>query len=400
MADDAPGPVTEPGVLFLVAVPGLEAALAAEAARHGFAGVRVVPGGVEIAGGLEEAARANIGLRCAVRVLWRVAAFRAMHLAQLDKRARRVAWRDWLRDDVPVRVEAVCRKSKIYHHKAAAQRIAGAIAAAGVPVSAEAEVVVKVRIEDDLCVVSLDTTGEPLHRRGHKAFVGKAPLRESMAAAFLWEMGFDGTQAVVDPMCGSGTIPLEAAEIALGLVPGRSRGFAFEKLAGSAGSAGLKPGLRSWGDGAPGSSDGGAGGEDGSLRRGYLENGELGTRFFGFDRDDGAIRGAQGNAERAGVAAVCRFARAAVSDLQPPEGCAPGIVLTNPPYGGRIGERKLLFGLYGALGGVLRERFAGWSVGIVTSDGGLAKATGLALEPFGPVDHSGTKVQLWRGRIG
>jgi putative N6-adenine-specific DNA methylase len=100
------------------------------------------------------------------------------------------------------------------------------------------------------------------------------------------------------------------------------------------------------------------------------------------------------------VAGVCRFARAAVSDLAPPEGLAPGIVLTNPPYGGRIGERKLLFGLYGALGAVLRERFAGWSVGIVTSDGGLAKATGLELEPFGPIDHSGTKVQLWRGRIG
>jgi putative N6-adenine-specific DNA methylase len=397
MADDAPGPVTEPGVLFLVAVPGLEAALASEAARHGFSGVRVMSGGVEVAGGLDEAARANVVLRTAVRVLWRVAEFRAMHLAQLDKRGRKVAWRDWLRTDVPVRVEAVCRKSKIYHHKAAAQRIAGAITAAGVPVAAEAEVVVKVRIEDDLCTVSLDTTGEPLHRRGHKAFVGKAPLRESMAAAFLWEMGFDGRQAVVDPMCGSGTIPLEAAEIALGLIPGRSRGFAFAQLEGGAGRA---PGGAPVGTVEPELQDGGAGGQDGSLRRGYLENGDEGPRFFGFDRDDGAIRGAQGNAERAGVAGVCRFARAAVSDLTPPEGLAPGIVLTNPPYGGRIGERKLLFGLYGALGAVLRERFAGWSVGIVTSDGGLAKATGLELEPFGPVDHSGTKVQLWRGRIG
>jgi putative N6-adenine-specific DNA methylase len=91
---------------------------------------------------------------------------------------------------------------------------------------------VKVRIEDDLCTVSLDTSGEPLHRRGHKQFVGKAPLRETMAAAFLWQMGFDGTQTVVDPMCGSGTIPLEAAEIAAGLVPGRDRSFAFEAMVG------------------------------------------------------------------------------------------------------------------------------------------------------------------------
>ncbi len=375
MADDAPGPVTVPGVLFLVSVPGLEEALAAEATRAGFAGVTVVHGGVEVTGGLEEAARANVTLRCAVRVLWRVAAFRAMHLAQLDKRARKVAWGDWLRPDVPVKVEASCHRSKIYHDKAAAQRIAGAITAAGIPVASDGAVVVKARIEDDLCTVSLDTSGEPLHRRGHKTFVGKAPLRETMAAGFLWQMGFDGTQTVVDPMCGSGTIVLEAAETAAGLLPGRSREFAFAQLVGG-GNEGLCP----------------------SRSPGYLEN-EEGVRFFGFDRDDGAIRGARGNAERAGVEGLCAFTRQAVSDLEPPEGVAPGIVLTNPPYGARIGERKLLFAVYGALGRVLSERFSGWQVGIVTSDRGLAQATGLGLEPVGPVDHSGTKVWLWRGVV-
>lgn len=377
MADDAPGPVTEPGVLFLVAVPGLEVPLAAEAERSGLADVRQVPGGVEVAGGLPEAMRANRDLRCAVRVLWRVAAFRAMHLAQLDKRARRLAWGDWLRGDMPVRVEAVCRSSKIYHDKAAQQRIAGAIAAAGIPVSPDAAVVVKARIEDDLCTISIDTTGEPLHRRGHKTFVGKAPLRETMAAGFLWQMGFDGSQAVVDPMCGSGTIPLEAAEIATGLLPGRSREFAFAHLVGGA-SEGLCP------SGSPA----------------YLEKDEGQARFFGFDRDDGAIRGARGNAERAGIAGLCRFERQAVSDLMPPEGMVPGIVLTNPPYGARIGERKLLFAVYGALGATLRARFSGWRVGIITSDKGLAQATGLGLEAIGPFDHSGTKVWLWRGQIG
>jgi len=375
MADDAPGPVTVPGVLFLVSVPGLEEALAAEARRAGFAGVTVVHGGVEVTGGLAEAARANVTLRSAVRVLWRVAAFRAMHLAQLDKRARKVAWGDWLRPDVPVKVEASCHRSKIYHDKAAAQRIAGAIVAAGIPVAGDGPVVVKARIEDDLCTISLDTSGEPLHRRGHKMFVGKAPLRETIAAGFLWQMGFDGTQAVVDPMCGSGTVPLEAAEIAAGLLPGRSREFAFAHLVGG-GNEGLCP----------------------SRSPGYLGN-EEGARFFGFDRDDGAIRGARGNAERAGVDGLCRFERQAVSDLVPPEGVAPGIVLTNPPYGARIGERKLLFAVYGALGRVLAERFSGWQVGIVTSDRGLAQATGLGLEEVGPVDHSGTKVWLWRGLV-
>jgi putative N6-adenine-specific DNA methylase len=190
-------------------------------------------------------------------------------------------------------------------------------------------------------------------------------------------MGFDGTQAVVDPMCGSGTIPIEAAEIAAGLLPGRSREFAFAQMVGS-GSEGPFP----------------------SRPPGYLENDDMGARFFGFDRDDGAIRGARGNAERAQVANLCRFERQAVSDLVPPEGLAPGIVLTNPPYGGRIGDRKLLFALYGALGRVLAERFIGWRVGIVTSDRGLAQATGLGLEPMGPVDHSGTKVWLWHGTVG
>ncbi|AHM03649.1 Methyltransferase [Roseibacterium elongatum DSM 19469] len=367
--------------LFLVGVPGLEGALEDEARRLGFAGVRRVAGGVEVAGGLEEAARANRQMLCAVRVLMRVAAFRAMHLAQLDKRARKVAWRAWLRPDVPVRVEATCRRSKIYVNKAAVQRVSGAIEAAGVPVAKDAGIVVKVRIDDDLCTISLDTTGEALHRRGHKTFVGKAPLRETMAAAFLWEMGFDGSQAVVDPMCGSGTIVLEAAEIAAGLVPGRSRSFAYHGLVrGEALSA-----ADDW--------------PVAEAVQAYLQDKDGAGRFLGFDRNDGAIRGARENAERAGVADLCRFERQAISDLQPPQGVAPGIVLVNPPYGGRIGDRKLLFGLYGALGQVLAERFAGWSVGIVTSDGGLAKATELALDPFGPIDHSGTKVTLWRGRI-
>lgn len=369
--------------IFLVAVPGLEAPLLAEAKALGFEGAYAVPGGVVCSGDLSEAARANAVLRCAVRVLLRVAEFRAMHLAQLDKRSKKVDWTRWLAPGVPVRVEAVCRRSKIYVNKAAVQRVSGGLEAAGIPVAKDGVISVKVRIDDDLCTISLDTTGEALHRRGHKEFVGKAPMRETMAAGFLAQMGYDGSQAVVDPMCGSGTFVLEAAEIALGLVPGRSRlgngGFAFEKMVG-----------------------GGALGEAGI---GYLEKGEgqggatPGARFFGFDRNDGAIRGAVANAERAGVSGVVSFARGAVSDLAVPEGVGPGLVIVNPPYGGRIGERKLLFGLYGALGAVLAARFVGWRVGIVTSDGGLAKATGLDLEAGGPVDHSGTKVQLWQGAL-
>jgi putative N6-adenine-specific DNA methylase len=368
MTDDAPGPVTAPGVVFLVGIPGLEDALEDEARAAGFSGVTRVKGGVEIAGGLAEAARANMVLRTASRVLWRVASFRAMHLAQLDKRSRKVPWTDWLVPGTPVKVEAVCRASRIYHDKAARQRVEGTLADAGMPLSAEAEIAVKVRIEDDLCTVSLDTSGEGLHRRGHKEYVGKAPLRETMAAGFLYKMGFDGTQAVVDPMCGSGTIPLEAAGIAAGLPPGRDRRFAFEAMVG-----GMRPEVA-----VP------------------EVSGE--PRFYGYDRDQGAIRGAVANAERAGLAGLARFACRPLSELLPPEG-PPGIVLTNPPYGTRIGNRKPLFALYATLGQVLSERFAGWRVGVVTSDDGLAKATGLGLTPSPPVAHGGLQVRLWQGEI-
>ena len=215
-----------------MATPGLEAPLADEARALGFAGVTQVPGGVTLRGDWPEIWRANLALRGATRVLVRIAEFRAMHLAQLDKRARKVAWNDLLRADVPVRVEATCRKSRIYHHKAAAQRVARAITETlGAPVNDAAPIAIKVRIDDDLCTISLDTTGPSLHKRGHKQAVNKAPMRETMAAMFLRACGYDGQEPVLDPMCGSGTFVIEAAEIAAGLLPGRSRDFAFQQLA-------------------------------------------------------------------------------------------------------------------------------------------------------------------------
>lgn len=357
--------------LFLVCNPGLEPVLCDEARAAGFAGVRAVPGGVEATGGWAEVWRANLELRGATRVLVRVGEFRAFHLAQLDKRARKFPWGEVLRPDVPVSVEATCKASKIYHDRAAAQRVAKAITEElGAPVTKDAAVRVMVRIEDNLVTISVDTTGESLHKRGHKAAVGKAPMRETLAALFLRQCGYTGTETVVDPMCGSGTFPIEAAEIALGLQPGRTRRFAFEDLATFD-----QPGVD-------------------TLRRGPGSDTTL--RFVGSDRDAGAVKNAQANADRAGVAHVTDFRQGAISDLTPPEG-APGLVIINPPYGGRIGNRKMLFALYGSVGEVLMTRFRGWRVGIITDDGGLAKATGLPFLPVGrAVDHGGLKVKLYR----
>lgn len=356
--------------LFLVCPPGLEGWLAEEAAELGLDAVRAVPGGVETAGGLAEAMRANLWLRGATRVLLRVAAFRAPHLAQLDRRARRVDWGAVLRADVPVSVEATCRRSRIYHEKAAAGRVSRAIAETlGEPPGRDG-VTVQLRLEDDLATLSVNTSGEALHRRGHKRAVAKAPMRESMAALFLRAAGFRGEGAVLDPMCGAGTFPIEAAGIAAGIAPGRDRAFAFERLAGV--DPGTVAALRT-----------GAGPAGGPVRA------------FGSDRDAGAVEAARANAERAGVGALCRFERRTVSGVEAP--ADTGLVIANPPYGTRIGEVAALTPLYAALGRVLAERFAGWRVGIVTAEDRLARATGLALEPGPPVPHGGLTVRLWLG---
>lgn len=205
--------------IFLVATPGLEQPLLDEARGLGF-DARIEPGGVVFTGGWSDVWRANLLVRGATRVLVRIGAFRAMHPAQLDKRAHRFPWADWLRADVPLRIEATSRKSRIYHAGAITQRIEKAITdTLGAPIADDAPLVLKIRIEDDLCTISLDSSGESLHKRGHKQAVGKAPMRETMAAMFLRTCGFDGSAPVLDPMCGSGTFVIEAAEMAQGLAP-------------------------------------------------------------------------------------------------------------------------------------------------------------------------------------
>jgi putative N6-adenine-specific DNA methylase len=358
--------------IFLVASPGLEAALCEEARERGFAEPRAVEGGVLVSGGWPEVWRANLEIRGATRVLARFAAFRVHNLAQLDKRARRVAWGDILRPGVPVRVEVSCKRSRIYHAGAAAQRIETAIREEfGAPVSGEAELRIMARIEDDLCTLSADTTGESLHKRGHKEAVARAPMRETMASLFLRQCGYDGTEPVVDPMCGAGTFVIEAAEIAAGLKPGRSRHFAFEHLASFDAAA--------W-----------------QRLRGTEAAATPAARFFGSDRDAGAIEMSRANAARAGVTGITEFRQLAIEDLTAPDG-PPGLVIVNPPYGTRIGNKKHLHSLYRAIGHTLLSRFAGWRVGLVTTDAGLARATGLPFAPPGPpVMHGGLRVTLFQ----
>ncbi|UFN47379.1 class I SAM-dependent RNA methyltransferase [Roseomonas sp. OT10] len=358
--------------IFLAAVPGLEPVLCDEVRGKGFRQPRPVPGGVVLRGGWPEVWRANLWVRGAGRVLARLDSFRVTHLAQLDARARRVPWSAVLRPDVPVRVEASCTASRLYHSGAVAERIGTAIRETlGAPVSPEAGITVMARLDHDLCTLSVDTSGEPLHKRGYKQAVNAAPMRETMASLFLRQCGYDGTEPMLDPMCGSGTFVIEAAEIAARLNPGRARAFAFEQLATFDAEA--------W-----------------QRMRAVRSARVPAARCHGRDRDAGAIAMSLANAARAGVAEHTEFRQGTIGELLPPEG-PPGLVILNPPYGARLGESGALAPLYRALGQVLRGRFAGWRVGLVTSEPRLAHLTGLPFLPNGPpVPHGGLRVSLFR----
>ena len=358
--------------IFLMATPGLETALCAEVKLKGFKQPKTVPGGVVIQGGWPEVWRANLWVRGAGRVLARIDSFRVLHLAQLDSLAHRVPWGSVLRSDVPFRVEVTCKKSRIYHSDAAAERIEAAIHdVLGASSSSDDGVLVKARIEHDFCTISVDTSGDPLHKRGYKESINQAPMRETMASLFLQQCGYDGTEPVVDPMCGSGTFIIEAAEIAARLNPGRSRSFAFEKFANFDQEAWKS--MR----------------EVKSMRRPV-------ARFYGSDRDAGAVNMSRANALRAGVEPFTEFRQCSISDCLPPAG-PPGLIIVNPPYGARLGDPQKLSPLYRALGQTLIGRFMGWRVGIITSEPKLAYITGLPFLPTAaPVQHGGLRVTLFQ----
>jgi len=222
----------KPFEIFCTCPPGLEQLLQAEALEKGFTGAQAIPGGVRFAGLWPNVMRANLHLRGATRVLARIARAEIHNLSQLERYARDIPWAQTFRADVPIRIDASCKRSKINHAGAAKTRLERALAATlGAQVSADAPVTLMLRMDNNKATFSVDTSGAPLHMRGTKQAVGKAPLRETLAALCLRACGYDGSEPVLDPMCGSGTFPLEAADIAAGLAPGRMRSFAFEQLA-------------------------------------------------------------------------------------------------------------------------------------------------------------------------
>ena len=367
---------TAPFEIFLSTSPGLEDILLQEVIEAGFSNPKVTAGGVTISGNWHDVWRANLSLRGASKVLARIGEFRAFHLAQLDKRARRFPWGETLTSGAKIKVEvSTNKKSKIYHAGAAEERIERAISeefgAVIVESKQDADIVIKTRIDRNNVILSVNTSGQGLHKRGYKQAMGKAPMRETMAALCLRGCGFSGEEPVVDPMCGSGTFLIEAAEMSAGLLPGRSRDFAFEKLA---------------------TYDA----EKFEALKAKASSSHVSSRFYGSDRNVKVIEFANENAARAGVDQFCTFTPKPLSALERPKG-PPGLVIVNPPYGARVGKKKDLFALYNSFGQVMLEKFQGWRVGMVTSDTNLAQATKLPWLPTdAPINHGGLRVKLFR----
>jgi putative N6-adenine-specific DNA methylase len=375
--------------LFAVTAPGLEAVCAAELAALGMAG-DAVEGGVAWRGGHESLYRANLWSRTASRVIVRVGEFRARTFAELERHAARLPWTRFLVGGTAVALRVTSRKSKLYHSDAVAERVARVLAAEA---GADASVVngageddedvaaqlVVIRFVRDVCTVSIDASGRLLHRRGYRQAVAKAPLRETLAAAMLLASGWRGTTPLVDPLCGSGTIAIEAALMARGIAPGLAnaqrtpRKFAFERWPGFDASL--------WSDVA--------------WAARVVIRPDSAVAIVAADRDGGAIAAARANAERAGVQGDIAFVQRPLSSLEPPAG--PGHLVTNPPYGVRVGEHRELHALYAALGRVARQRLAGWTVALLSADPRLDAATGLPLAALLATRNGGIPVRLVAG---
>jgi putative N6-adenine-specific DNA methylase len=341
-------------------------------------------GGIEFQGSLHDIYRANLHLRTASRLLVRLGEFNARGFPEFRRKASHLVWEKYLVPERPVALRVTCQKSRLYHEGAVSERVAGAIAdRLGMPPSVQKyredpginpPQLIVVRLLDNLCTISIDSSGALLHRRGYRLATAKAPLRETLAAGLLMASQWDKTSPLLDPFCGSGTIPIEAALLARKVPPGYARRFAFmdwpdfdsktwEKLLSEARSA---------------------------LSSDTPE-------ILGSDRDAGAVEIARANAERAGVADFIEFSCKPVSAIEPPSG--PGCVVTNPPYGVRLTRTKDLRNLYAQFGNFLRSRCHGWSVTMLCDSIQLIQNTGLGFDHGMPLLNSGIRVRLVRSTI-
>jgi putative N6-adenine-specific DNA methylase len=378
---------------FAVSAAGVEPATAAELIRLGTTAVRARAGGVHFQADLATLYRALLWLRTASRVLRPLRAFAATTPEMLYSQARRVLWEEWLTPDQTFAVHATLAsgwrepagtsrdtrpspRARIDNSMFAALKIKDAICdrlrrERGARPNVDREypdVPIHAHFAGGRCTLSLDAVGASLHERGYRAETTQAPLKETLAAAIIELTGWVGDQPLYDPFCGSGTLLIEAALKALQIAPGLSRPkFACQRW----------PDFdeRLWNR---------AVGEARAERRT-----QLAFPIVGSDADAGAIEAARRNAAQAGVGEGLQlFVRRAEEMVPPAE--SPGVLITNPPYGERLGDEAELAALYRRFGVALAQRFAGWTAWVLAGNLSLARHIDLP---------ASAKIKLYNGPI-
>ncbi len=353
---------------------GLARALAEELAALGAGAIAPAEAGVAFAGPFELVYAANLRSRIASRILWRVAQFPYADENGVYEGARAVRWRDYFSPERTFKVETNAHRSPVKSLDFVTLRVKDAVAdhfreALGRRPSVaprEPDLRVHAFLDARDCTLYLDTSGEPLFKRGRREHVGEAPLKKNLAAGILHLVGWRPGTPLLDPMCGAGTFLSEAADIALGRAPGRDRPFAFEKLARFDASAWQRELGRARGEETP----------------------PAPQPIFGSDVQGRSVRQAERNLHEAGLEAAVQLKQVNLLELSAP---APrGILVTNPPYGVRLGEKERLAEFYPALGDALKRRFAGWTAYVFSGDPELARRIRL---------HPSRKTVLFNGAL-
>lgn len=356
--------MTAPNSLFAACAPGLEPLLEAELRALGALEPTRERGGVAFRGHRKVIYRVNLESGLATHVLVRVASFHATHFDALERPLAAIEWERWLAPGVGRRLRVTARKSRLNHTGAIAERAEQAIAKRlGDAPDEEAAVPVHVRLFRDRVQVSIDTSGEPLHRRGYRVRSGPAPLREDLARALVMASGWDPRTPLVDPLCGTGTIPIEAALFAQQIPPGRLRSFAFERT----------PlfDATTWQ----------------AVREAAEAHVREGPPVLGRDRDPSALAASRENADRAGV--TISLSEAPLSEPIATDAPA-GAVVTHPPFGKRVSKDRDLVPLYRALRAVVPP---GWRLALLTADRRTGMRAGADLKTVFLTDAGGLKVR-------
>ncbi|WP_456437796.1 THUMP domain-containing class I SAM-dependent RNA methyltransferase [Desulfurobacterium sp.] len=354
--------------LFAVSQPGIEEITLSELEDLGIEG-KVVPGGALFKGGLRELYLSNLWLRTANRILVRVASFKVTTFSELVKKVSRYPWDIYFPFPQKVKVRVTCKKSKLYHSKAVAERVLKGIHHRLKHQLEEAKfedegTSIVVRIENDFCTVSVNSSGASLHKRGYRVVETEAPIRETLASAMILASGWDRKTPLIDPFCGSGTIPIEAALIGANIPPGFKRDFAFMKWKNF----------------------------DEVLWNQLLAEAKDGiTEFpqvFGFDISKEAVDAAVKNAGAAGVKISFKVASFPEYGLPP-----LAYIVTNPPYGKRIKVNPEE--IYRDFGRWLKKVFSGFKVAFLSPSNRLASVTGIKCKRVTTFSNGGIRVNLY-----